>query len=186
MLMMPKTVPEWIKWKFMRYNGPPKKYALHELQIDAEYDLLNYVDLNKKELSTELKSELDSLVDTGFLTKENDKYIGDHYREDSKAYQRMIDESDDIDSEDVYDPEEYKQMVDEARARCRESLSEFKDEWGKLGVIPKMIISHAEQGLGMEFKDWGLDEWIKLEYAIPSCLNESPHGILKDIKTKDK
>ena len=167
-MMTPKDLIGWIKWKFKRYNGPPFEYTLDELRRDCEYDLLKHVDLDKKSLSTELVVELNNLVDNGYLTKKGETYTGDHYREDSKAYQELqsIDEEESFDSE--MDVELYVELIEKARSNCRNvmGLPDFKRNVKRLGLTLKSVLERAESKMGKKADDWELDEWFKFENSL--------------------
>ena len=85
MIVIPKTIPEYLDMRFRRYNGPPKSIMFHDLERDAYYELKNRVKLTKPQFRDALREELDRLVSTGFLEKEGLLYTGDHFRHDKKG-----------------------------------------------------------------------------------------------------
>lgn len=83
MLLMPKSISQWVRWRFERFNGSPVRLNVNELQVDAQYDF-SKSELTKTEINNEVRESLEHLASIKWLTKQGSYYIGDHYREDSK------------------------------------------------------------------------------------------------------
>ena len=89
-VMIPKTVPEWLKKKFTKYNKySPDSWAMVDLIRDATYDLEKHFDGTKAQLTTAVKVEVEAMASRGEIEKDGSYYISDYYHAES-SYAKEI------------------------------------------------------------------------------------------------
>ena len=75
--LIPRTVPDWLRRRFSRFNGSPKEIEISEIMTDATFDLKIHFKGTKNQLIKAIENEIHFMLTNGELKKSGSTYIGD-------------------------------------------------------------------------------------------------------------